>query len=108
MSQAVAVSQDTFQHDVLESGTPVLVDFWADWCAPCKMISPIVEQIANENTGRLKVVKVDADEAQDVMMAYGIFSIPTLILFKDGKDVARVSGFQPKERIMTQFKPFLG
>lgn len=109
MSSTVAVSQDTFTQDVLDfsNDQPVLVDFWAEWCAPCKMLAPLVDQIAAQYKDKIRVVKVDADENGDIMSAYGVLSIPTLILFKGGKDVARVTGFMPKERIMAQFEKHL-
>ncbi|MBE2267121.1 MAG: thioredoxin [Anaerolinea sp.] len=97
-----------FQNEVLQSETPVLVDFWAEWCGPCKMIAPFVDQIADEYDGKIRVAKLDADEHPDVLMKYGILSIPTLILFKKGEPVARITGFQPKDRITNQLKPHLG
>ena len=96
------VNTDEFQSEVLESSTPVLVDFWAEWCGPCKMIAPIVDEIASEYEGKLRVAKVDADANQDVLMNYGIMSIPTLILFKEGEAVERITGFKPKGKIVSK------
>ncbi len=97
-------TQDNFQTEVLDSETPVLVDFWAEWCGPCKMIAPIVEEIATEYEGKLRVAKLDADAHGDVLMKYGIMGIPTLILFSGGEAVGRVTGYKPKERITAELK----
>ncbi len=96
------VNQDEFQTEVLDSATPVLVDFWAEWCGPCKMIAPIVDEIADEYADRLRVAKVDADINQDILMSYGVMSIPTLLLFKGGEPVERITGFTPKGKILNK------
>ncbi|MGQ9887470.1 MAG: thioredoxin [Aggregatilineales bacterium] len=101
------VTADNFQAEVLESETPVLVDFWAEWCGPCKMIAPIVEEIAAEYEGKLRVGKLDADQHSDILMQYQIMGIPTLILFKGGQAVERFVGYQPKERITGKLEAHL-
>ena len=101
------VTQDTFDADVLRSPQPVLVDFWAEWCGPCKMIEPLVDQIAEEYAGTLRVAKLDADAHPDVLMRYGIMGIPTLLLFKNGEVAERITGFQPKEKITGKLIPHL-
>lgn len=102
------VTDETFQQEVLEAEKPVLVDFWAEWCAPCKMIAPIVEELSVEYADKLKVGKMDADLNMNTLMQYGIMGIPTLILFKDGKPVERVVGFQPKEALLARLERHLG
>ncbi|MFN8565223.1 MAG: thioredoxin [Anaerolineae bacterium] len=101
------VTESNFTNEVLQSDKPVLVDFWAEWCGPCKMIAPLVDQIATEYGEKIRVGKLDADENQDVLIRYGIMSIPTLVLFKGGEPVVRITGFQPKDRIANQLKPHL-
>jgi thioredoxin 1 len=96
MGNAIAVNDQTFDSEVLKSGTPVLVDFWAPWCGPCRAVAPTVDAIATEFIGRLKVVKVNTDESGEVAMKLGVTSIPTLMVFKDGQMVERVLGNRPK------------
>lgn len=101
------VTSENFNNEVLQSDQPVLVDFWAEWCGPCKMIAPIVEEISEEYDGTLRVGKLDADEYGEILMQYGIMGIPTLILFKGGEAVERVVGYQPKEQLMSKLTPHL-
>ena len=91
------VESEDFGKTVLEASPPVLVDFYADWCGPCKMVAPVMDEIARERVGELLVAKVDSDRAPDVVARYGIRGIPTIILFRDGEEVARSVGFNPQE-----------
>ncbi len=96
----IVVTADNFEEEVLRSDKPVLVDFWATWCGPCKMLAPTVAAIAEEKTDVLKVGKVDVDEETELARRFGIMSIPTLILFKDGQVVKQTMGFQPKDALL--------
>src|SRR5437867_3765191 len=93
------VTTETFEQEVLQSDTPVIVDFWAEWCGPCHAVSPVLDRIAEERAGELRLLKVNVDEEQELMIRYGIQSIPTIILFKDGAPAAAVIGAQPKGAI---------
>jgi thioredoxin len=94
-----AVTTETFEQEVLRSETPVIVDFWAEWCGPCHAVSPVLDRIAEERAGELRLVKVNVDEEQELMIRYGIQSIPTIVLFRDGAPAAAVIGAQPKGAI---------
>ena len=107
MATPTVVTDETFNQEVLKSDTPTLVDFWAVWCGPCRMVAPVVDEIAREQLGKLKVMKLDVDENQNTAMAYGVMSIPTLLLFKNGKPVDRIVGFQPKPQLVSRLQRHL-
>ena len=107
MATPTVVTDETFNQEVLKSDTPTLVDFWAVWCGPCRMVAPVVDEIAREQAGKLKVMKLDVDENQSTAMAYGVMSIPTLILFKNGQPVERIVGFRPKGDMEKKILPHL-
>ncbi len=102
MSKPVSVSEETFEREVLKADLPVLTDFWAAWCAPCHRIAPIIEELAGEYEGRLKVAKVDVDANADLASRYSVRSIPTLAVFKGGELVERIVGYVPKAELKRQ------
>jgi len=106
-SLEVEVNGNNFQQEVLESSIPVLVDFWASWCMPCRMLAPTIEKLAEENQGKLKVCKLNTDENQNIAAQYGIQGIPTLIIFKEGKEVGRTVGVMSKEKLQEKLDPVL-
>lgn len=107
MANIPDVSEDNFQDEVLSATQPVLVDFSAVWCSPCKMLDPIVEQLAQEWNGKVKVVKLDVDHNPNLAMDYQVMGVPTLMLFLDGKPLERMTGYQPKDRITARINPHL-
>jgi thioredoxin 1 len=104
MSNATTVTDQDFEAEVIKSSTPVLVDFWAEWCGPCRMIAPAVDQISAEYAGRLKVVKMNVDENPEIPIRFGIQGIPTLLLFKDGQVVEKIVGAAPKPALVARIK----
>jgi thioredoxin 1 len=104
MAKPEAVTDADFQQKVVQSDKPVLVDFWAEWCGPCRMVAPILDEIAREKDGELKIAKVNVDQNGRIAQNLGIISIPTMVLFKNGKPVERMVGAQSKQRLMTQIE----
>lgn len=100
----ITLTKENFENEVLNSDIPVLVDFWATWCGPCKMIAPIVEEIAEENEGKIKVGKVNVDDESDLAAEFRISSIPTLLVFRNGQIVHNSVGYRPKEQILELLK----
>lgn len=99
MGKPTAVDDSNFDEIVLQAKTPVLVDFWAEWCGPCRMVAPVVEELAEEYEGRISFVKLDVDQNPKTASKYGIMSIPTLLLFKNGSPVSNIVGFRPKAEL---------
>jgi thioredoxin 1 len=107
MGKAVVVTDSNFNDEVVNSPTPVLLDFWAEWCGPCRMIGPVVEEIAEQFEGKIKVGKVNVDENQKTAAEYGIRSIPTLLIFKNGALVNQMVGAQPKNKLVEAINKIL-
>ena len=107
MANAVAVTDANFAEEVLQSSVPVLVDFWAEWCGPCKVIAPTIDQLSVEYAGKMKVVKLDVDANMEISSRYSVLNIPTLILFKDGHPVEKMIGALPKPALLAKIAPHL-
>ena len=101
------LTEAVFETEVLKSTLPVMVDFTAIWCGPCKMLDPVVTQLSQEWGGKVKVVKLDVDDNTNLAVQYGVMGVPTLILFIDGKPVQRLTGYQPKDRILSKFSSYI-
>ena len=107
MEELNFVTEETFEEDVLKSDLPVLVDFTAVWCGPCKMLSPLVSELAQAWAGKARIYKMDVDTNQQTPVKYGVMGVPSLILFKDGEIAARLTGFRPIKQLQTTFEPYL-
>jgi thioredoxin 1 len=104
---ALHVTEKNFEEEVLKSELPVLVDFWAEWCGPCRMVGPVVEEISDELVGKIKVAKVNVDEAQELAASFNVMSITSLMVFKGGEVVGQMVGAMPKETLLAKLKPYL-
>ncbi len=102
-----AVTDSTFESDVLKSSKPVLVDYWAEWCGPCRQVAPVLEEIAKEYASKIEIVKLNVDENPEVVRTYGIMNIPTLTVFKDGQVVKEIVGAKPKSALLRELEDFL-
>ena len=107
MSKVISVTVKTFEAEVLQSPIPVLVDFWAEWCGPCRMIAPILDELAVEALDKIKIVKINADDESSLVVKYGVSSIPTLILFNGGEAQKTMTGARPKPALIKELEEYL-
>jgi thioredoxin 1 len=107
MAKLIEVTQENFEEEVLKSTVPTVTDFWAEWCGPCHAVAPILEEIAAEYDGRLKIAKLNVDHDPDLAVRYGVRGIPTMIVFKDGQAVETLVGWMPKEQLIRKLEPHL-
>ena len=107
MTVPQTVDESTFEEQVLNAEKPVLVDFWAPWCGPCRLVSPVVEAVGEAHADKIDIAKINTDENQQLAMRYSIFSIPTLIVFKDGREAARLVGYMPQAAMEDRLREFL-
>jgi thioredoxin 1 len=107
MSKIGEIKSDVFKSEVLECDKPVVVDFWAPWCGPCRMVAPVLEEISQKMNGKIKFVKLNTDENQKTAMDYQIMAIPSLLIFKDGQEVNRIVGFVPQEQLEADLKKII-
>jgi thioredoxin 1 len=107
MTKAQVVSDQNFEQEVIKSDTPVLVDFWAEWCGPCRMVAPVLEEIATEQGEKVKIAKLDVDANPITAGRFGVRAIPTMILFKNGREADRLVGYMPKEKVLQKLQPHI-
>lgn len=107
MSKINEITSGVFKNEVLDSDIPVVVDFWAPWCGPCRMVAPVLEEISQKMNGKIKFVKLNTDENQKTAMDYQIMAIPSLLIFKDGQEVDRIVGFVPQEQLETDLQKII-
>ncbi len=104
---ALVLTTENFEQEVIKSDVPVLVDFWAQWCGPCRILTPLIDELANEFEGKVKICKLNIDEAHDIATRYGVMSIPTVMIFNNGQVVGESVGVVPKEKLVSMFSSFI-